>query len=344
MAHPNSPLAALHAELAAADSRLVGNDDLLRGVLSGCGDCIKVLDLGGRLQFMSEGGKRVMEVDDFSPLKGCEWPSFWEGEGNAQAAAAVADAIAGQTARFRGPANTAKGTARYWDVQVSPIFDPAGKVAHLLSISKDITEEWKALERQKFLTDELQHRVKNMLQTVVAIAQQTFKGGAHAGPRETFIERLTTLDRAHSLLSNPTFRRADVRTVVEGALKPHATDAAAIQLAGPQIMLGPKQALAFALATNELATNAVKYGALQQPGGRVDVRWDKRPASGEDVFEWTWRESGGPAVTEPSHTGFGSRVIRNLLADELGGTSDLSFQAGGIVCRVTAPAAKLEAV
>ena len=135
---------AMNRELAAASPDLVGNDDVLRAVLAGCGDCIKVLDLDGRLQFMSDGGKRVMEVDDFSVLKGCPWPDFWSGDGNRDALAAVEAAKAGKTARFRGAANTAKGNPRYWDVQVSPIFGAAGKSSQLLSISRDITEEWEA--------------------------------------------------------------------------------------------------------------------------------------------------------------------------------------------------------
>src|SRR5580704_15585163 len=73
-------LDALNRELAAASPELVGSGDLLRGILSGCGDCIKVLDLDGRLQFMSDGGKRVMEVDNFAALRGCPWPDFWSGE------------------------------------------------------------------------------------------------------------------------------------------------------------------------------------------------------------------------------------------------------------------------
>ena len=90
---------------------------------------------------MSEGGQRVMQVEDFSKLKGCPWPDFWVGQGNADAKAAVAMAIAGGTARFQGAANTAIGTPRYWDVQVSPIRGDDGKPSHLLSISRDITTE-----------------------------------------------------------------------------------------------------------------------------------------------------------------------------------------------------------
>lgn len=134
---------ALNDELRAADPALVGNDDVLRAVLSGCGDCIKILDLDGNLQFMSEGGKRVMEVEDFGALKGCPWPDFWAGQGNADAREAVADARRGEIGRFRGPADTAKGNPRYWDVQVSPILAPDGAVSHLLSISRDITAEWR---------------------------------------------------------------------------------------------------------------------------------------------------------------------------------------------------------
>src|SRR6202046_5065941 len=115
---PTSTVASLDNDLRAAGDGLAGNADVLRSVLAGCGDCIKVLDLDGRLQFMSEGGKRVMEVEDFSALKGCPWPDLWAGEGNAQAAAAVAAAREGRTSHFRSAANTAKGNPRYWDVQV----------------------------------------------------------------------------------------------------------------------------------------------------------------------------------------------------------------------------------
>lgn len=130
----------LNTELKAADPDLVGNDALLAVLLDASGDCIKILDLEGRLQFMSEGGKRVMEVDDFSALKGCPWPDLWANEGNASARRAVEDARSGKSARFLSAANTAKGTPKYWDVRVLPVPGPDGKPAHLLSISTDITE------------------------------------------------------------------------------------------------------------------------------------------------------------------------------------------------------------
>jgi hypothetical protein len=132
---PASTVQSLKVELLAAGAGLAGNDDVLRGVLEGCGDCIKILDLDGQLQFMSEGGKRVMEVEDFGKLKGCPWPDFWAGVGNSDARSAVETAKAGGTARFKGAANTAKGNARFWDVQVSPIFGEDGKPSYSLDLT-----------------------------------------------------------------------------------------------------------------------------------------------------------------------------------------------------------------
>ncbi|MGV1848838.1 MULTISPECIES: PAS domain-containing protein [unclassified Rhizobium] len=116
-------------------------NSLLSAVLGLSDECIKVLDLEGRLLFMSEGGKRVMEVDDLSTLKDCPWPDFWSGEASADAIKAVAIAAAGGNARFTGAANTAKGNPRFWDVQVRPLTDADGKPTHLLSISRDISSE-----------------------------------------------------------------------------------------------------------------------------------------------------------------------------------------------------------
>ena len=112
----------------------------VQSVLAASEDCIKVVSLDGKLTFMSEGGMRVMEVSDFNAIAGCPWPDFWKGEGNQQAREAVAKAAAGKSSRFVGRADTMRGTSKWWDVQVSPIFDPAGKPKAILSVSRDITD------------------------------------------------------------------------------------------------------------------------------------------------------------------------------------------------------------
>jgi two-component sensor histidine kinase len=343
---PQNPLLdAMNSELASASPDLVGSGDLLRGILAGCGDCIKILDLEGRLQFMSEGGKRVMEVEDFDKLKGCPWPDFWAGEGNTQASAAVAAAKQGRTARFQNAADTAKGTPRYWDVQVSPILGADGEISHLLSISRDITEEWRAAqiqkenaERQKFLTEELTHRVKNTLATVLAIANQTFRGEAHKEPREVFGARIQTLGEAYNILTESSWSSSSIRRVVESALAPYQTGGGRFFISGPDHELRPNQALTLALAVNELATNAMKYGALSVSGGRVDVSWSVTPGDTAAVFQFEWREAGGPDVAPPTRSGFGSRLIKTLLPSDFGGSVVMRYDPTGLVCVLKAPA------
>ncbi len=138
-----------------AGEALRRSEEFLRSVLASSDDCIKVLDLDARLEFMSEGGRRVMEVDDFRPLEGCSWPSFWEGPGHDAAKAAVASAVAGGTGRFTGFAKTAKGTPKWWDVQVTPIPGPDGSPEKLLSISRDITEQQSAQDATARQTERL---------------------------------------------------------------------------------------------------------------------------------------------------------------------------------------------
>jgi two-component sensor histidine kinase len=347
---PISTVVSLNEELRAAGDGLAGNADVLRGVLAGCGDCIKILDLDGRLQFMSEGGKRVMEVDDFSALKGCPWPDFWAGVGNADATNAVEAARQGKVARFTGAADTARGNSRYWDVQVSPIFGDDGKPSHILSISRDVTSErraqlelFEANERQKILAEELQHRIKNTLAMVGAIANQTMRGESVEAARDAFTARLMALSGAHDILTQTNWHSAAIADVIEGALAPHRTGQGRIDVSGPELLLQPKQALAIALSVHELATNAVKYGALSAAGGTVRVAWSTAIAADVPTFHFAWTEAGGPPVVEPnqSRKSFGSRLIERMLTNDFGGEVLVTYAVGGVVCKLNAPLANI---
>jgi two-component sensor histidine kinase len=342
-------MSSLHDELAAASPGLTDNTDILRGVLAGCGDCIKILDLDGQLQFMSEGGKRVMEVEDFGRLKGCPWPDFWSEEGNTHARAAVAAARQGNTYRFTGAANTAKGNPRHWEVQVSPILDDQRKPSHILSISRDITAEWKALadlkaanQRQTLLSMELQHRIKNTLAMVGAIANQTMRGEDVKAAREAFTARLQTLGTAHDILTRTSWVSAPIRDVVNGAIAPHLGEHGRITIGGPVFELQPKQALALSLAIHELATNAAKYGALSDAGGTVEITWSLDEHRDEPTFEFCWRERGGPPVIAPARRGFGTRLIERLLASEFHITVAIDFRPEGVVCEILVPVAAIQ--
>jgi two-component sensor histidine kinase len=333
-----------------AADETASREAVIHSVLAECGDCIKILDLEGRLQFMSEGAQRAMEVDDFGRFKGRPWSDFWRDAENTQARKAVESARRGLTTHFRGAADTAKGNPRYWDVRLSPIFGTGGQPLRLLLVSRDVTAEWRAAaelqdasERQKILTDELQHRIKNTLAMVGAIANQTMRGDDVDAAREAFAARLVTLSHAHDILTQTSWLSAPIREVVEGALAPHRTADCRIQVRGPDLKLSPKQALALALAVNELATNAVKYGALSNNVGTVDINWTTPTLESIPSFLFKWNETNGPPVVPPMRTGFGSRLIERVLANDFGANVRITYPAGGIACELLAPLANLKA-
>lgn len=303
-------------------------------------DCIKVIGIDGSLQFMSEGGQRVMEVDEFAQLKGCYWPDFWQGTGNKEAIAAIDEARAGRAARFTGYANTAKGNERYWDVKVSPIFNDQGAVESILSISRDITALKAFEDEQILLRNELAHRIKNILALVQAVASQTLKDDADmATAKPTFLSRLGALSRGHEILINAQHSATQISMLAEAVVSDHGADR--VEIEGPDINLSAKCALALTLAFHELATNALKYGALSKETGHVSLTWRIGSETGKPVLHLTWRETGGPDVSPPSHTGFGSRMIEKALSSYLGGTSGIDYRKDGLVFSLSAPVANL---
>lgn len=336
---PLASVSKMNAELTAADPALLGNDAVLASVLQGCGDCIKILDLEGRLQFMSEGGKKVMEVDDFSALKGCPWPDMWAAGENVAARQAVESAASGKPARFVGNADTAKGNSRFWDVQVVPIMGADGLPSHLLSISKDITDITDAQKRLELLNSELQHRIKNTLAMVSAIARQTLKGDDISDRRNAFTGRLQALAEANNHIASKTWQSAPLQMVVETALKPHVAYGNRVYLSGPHVELSAKKALSVALTIHELATNATKYGALLSDTGRIDITWnvDGEDAGGEKLFTFLWREAGGPEVEKPTRSGFGTTLISSALAADFKGHVSIDYRPAGVECIMTAP-------
>ena len=146
-------------ERRAVEDRLRASEEFTRRILSSSADCIKVLDLDARLEFMSEGGMCVMEIDDFGAVEGSCWPDFWKGDEHALAQEAVDEAKRGGTGRFQGFATTYKGTPRWWDVIVTAMVGPDGKPEKLLSISRDITANREAETRLRELNDTLEQQV-----------------------------------------------------------------------------------------------------------------------------------------------------------------------------------------
>ncbi len=209
----------------------------------------------------------------------------------------------------------------------------------------DVSSVVRAEQHQRLLVDELNHRVKNMLTVVVSLASQTLRRADNLDAfRDAFLGRVHALSASYALLSRENWVSVPIRDVVEEELRPFVTqNASRVTVIGTEVQLTPSAALAFGMAIHELATNAVKYGALSAPEGTVHVAW--RLSSGDGVLtpgleaKWLvvdWTEAGGPAVSPPEREGFGTLLIKRGLSHELGGNATLDYRAGGLHARLCA--------
>jgi two-component sensor histidine kinase len=188
--------------------------------------------------------------------------------------------------------------------------------------------------RSELVTQELQHRIGNLLAVVQAMARQTFSRSDPVRTEE-FGARLTALGMAQAILIESETRIATLGEVVASALAPHSANGDRIQVSGPVINLEGRRAHALTLALHELATNAAKYGALSIESGWVEISW----TSTVGRLELIWREHDGPPCVAPARTGFGSFLITRNLGVAFTGEVDLEFGKNGLVCRLRAPAA-----
>ncbi|MGA0601798.1 sensor histidine kinase [Caulobacter sp. KR2-114] len=211
----------------------------------------------------------------------------------------------------------------------------AGGRRFFTGIMRDITERTQAEQRQRLMVNELNHRVKNTLATVQAVASQTLRtSGSMDQARQALASRLLALAKAHDVLTHESWEGAEIADIVRQAL--FAGDQARVSAGGDSARLTPKAALALSMILHELFTNAAKYGALSGESGRVEISW-RRLDEGLTV---AWRERDGPPVSAPDHRGFGSRMIE-ALARDLDGVARLNFPADGLVCEVEAGALSL---
>jgi two-component sensor histidine kinase len=204
-----------------------------------------------------------------------------------------------------------------------------------------MTEAKRAEAHLRLLIDELNHRVKNSLAIVQGIVQQTFKADADpVAAREAFEGRIAALSEAHNLLTREHWSPVSMGQVIRDAVAPHngpEGEAPRFELDGPDITISPRTAISLALVCHELATNAVKHGALSRPGGTVRIRWSIGRDEQGSRMHLEWVESGGPPVVTPLRRGFGTRMIERGLAAEFGGTVKIEFAPEGLRCVVDAP-------
>jgi len=227
------------------------------------------------------------------------------------------------------------GSSGWVRVSSTAVLDEEGKFRYAVRVVEDITERKQADERQKLLIDELNHRVKNTLATVQSLAWQSARKGVPPEvAQQRFQERLLSLSRTHNLLNETRWESASLRTILQTELEPHGSGEAHYILRGPDLDLPPKVAVVLGMVIHELTTNAMKYGALSNPQGSVEVEWS---AGGTGALELHWTEKGGPPVRTPEGTGFGSRLIEQAVTRELQGQIQVSFDPSGLRCRLTIP-------
>ena len=219
-----------------------------------------------------------------------------------------------------------------------------GGARRMAGVSLDVTERKRAEERQKLLVNELNHRVKNTLVSVQSIASQTLRTtDTPAAFRDAFEGRIMALSHTHDLLTQQNWAGASLREIFDFELEAFAArDRIAFDYAR-DVQLSPKATVALGMAIHELATNALKYGALSAPGGAVQVAWGPEPdASGGPRLHLTWTERGGPPVVPPRRQGFGARLLEKGLAGELSAQVALAYDSLGLVCTMRLPIRALE--
>lgn len=233
------------------------------------------------------------------------------------------------------------GELRWFSASGRTFFDEAHQPVSTIGVFQDITTRKHAAEQQQLLLDELNHRVKNTLATVQSIASQTLRSAkSGASFKEAFDNRLFALSKTHDLLTQNSWRAADLHAIAEQELAPYRRDQEQqrVSINGPRIDLHSRMAINFGLILHELMTNAVKYGALSNNQGRIMLKWSiEASPEGPPCLKLQWLETNGPPVTEPRHQGFGSRLIRRSVEGELGGSVEISYPSSGLICEIIVP-------
>ena len=221
---------------------------------------------------------------------------------------------------------------RTMQLSARKLFHPDNNSVLLLLVITDVTERRQEEHERELRFGELRHRVKNLLAVVEALARLTGVEGRSAEQyRDDFLGRLRALTRAHApALAFPTADGVDLASLAGPILEPYVGDGARVEVTGSAVSLRGAQVQALALMLHELATNAVKHGALSVPGGRVRLGWKVEENEAVRRLRLRWEERGGPQVVPPTSRGFGTKLIESVATDELGGQAELTFAPEGL--------------
>jgi two-component system, chemotaxis family, CheB/CheR fusion protein len=234
---------------------------------------------------------------------------------------------------------TAPDSGTRYIVRILPYRSIDNFIAGVVITFIDVTAITRAEERQRLLLAELQHRVRNTLGVVRSIARRSAETSSSVDEYASHLDgRLNAFARTQAMVTRDPEGGVDLEyLVVEEMLGYNAREGEQLRVSGPPVRFQPKAAETFALAIHELATNAIKYGALSQPSGRVDVSWRVDDAADPTQLIFEWRERGGPRVEPPPRKGFGSELLEKTLAFELKGKTSLTYNPSGLHCMIAIP-------
>jgi PAS domain S-box-containing protein len=238
--------------------------------------------------------------------------------------------------RVRSPA----GDWRWVLDTATPRLDASGQfLGHIGSIV-DVTERRRREDDRKLLIHELNHRIKNTLSIAQVLARQTLRNaGVDGSVQESLVGRFVAMASAQEAIAAESWNGSDLRFLISSALKPFEShDPARIQVDGEPIGITARSTMSLSLAIHELATNAAKYGALSTDNGRLEISWTvDRPEAEDRSLTITWQETGGPPVSEPTKSGFGSVLLDRVLTSEFGAEVDREFACKGLIVTLRLP-------
>lgn len=216
---------------------------------------------------------------------------------------------------------------------VSPIKNERGGVVGVATIARDITQMKRAKELRELLVSELNHRLKNILSIVQALAMQNTSVSVDEF-RKAFNDRLVSLAEIYELITGSNWQPVDLREIVSTVLRPYEHE---ITVLGEEVTFAPDESITLGIVLHELTTNAVKYGALSVTGGRIDVSWKMTDSEHGRALEFAWTESGGPTVGQPNQRGAGLELIEHSIPHQFDGKAVVDYAEEGIRWRITIP-------
>ena len=232
----------------------------------------------------------------------------------------------GTTRRFEAKA---EGRIKHFDISVTEISNPEEPFSpqEYSVILRDVTEQVLTLQRLDMVVGEMQHRIRNVFTVISALVKQSLRRVPHE--RDKLTHRLTNLSTSHNILTANHWQSAEISALI-CPLRDQIGDRQRISYSGPEVWLGPSQFKALSMAFHELFTNAQKYGALSATNGVVEIEWSLS-GDAKNHLALTWRESGGPDITPPEDSGFGSVMIERMLTAEFDGKVDCHYPPSGLV-------------